>query len=385
MKPLGIYRTQTKQSTETHNVAEAYMALSDGKPWHLPKPSIQDGVIMEGAGGVQSSVIDMLNYSQKFMEALNDQLTRNVTSTAGSPFKQLPMISRRHIDLSPGSSDLERSYAMGWLCIELPGPLGTVGLNPMHVDAMPLVGKGLPDHTLVYHHQGSLIDFSSSLHLIPSLQTAIVVLTNSIGNNDGADWLGQLLVETVLDNPDKNDYVQLAKSSVQVSNHLWKQMAEDLQKSRVHDTPMRILSEYAGNYYNAVGNWHMEVWVEQDGLYMCHQDDRKQSYRLEHYNFDTFTWLLTRNESVKRGRFPMTEKDFYVLAFGQSKSKQIDHVIWKHDPSVPEGKTFRRRTESASEGSIDPTTDQRQQNRLGAKGRDCKLDFDKNRCSSSAN
>ena len=41
-----------------------------------------------------------------------------------------------------------------------------------------------------------------------------MVLTNSMSNNDAVDWLSQLLLETVLDNPDKNDFVELAKSSV---------------------------------------------------------------------------------------------------------------------------------------------------------------------------
>lgn len=36
------------------------MALSDGKPYHLPRPGVEDGVIMESAVGVRSSVADLL-------------------------------------------------------------------------------------------------------------------------------------------------------------------------------------------------------------------------------------------------------------------------------------------------------------------------------------
>ena len=54
----------------------------------------------------------------------------------------------------------------------LPRPLGTVGLNSMYVDAMPLVGTSLEESTMVIHHQGSLIDFLSSIRLIPSIRTA---------------------------------------------------------------------------------------------------------------------------------------------------------------------------------------------------------------------
>ncbi|KAL9584282.1 MAG: hypothetical protein Q9212_002225 [Teloschistes hypoglaucus] len=262
LKPLGLNRTVTEHSSKIENVARAYMALSDGTPYHLPRPSVEDGVIMEGAVGVQSSVADLLTYSQKLMQAADDQCSRNTTSTEGSPLKQVPTLLENHIDLSPEPSELERSYPLGWIRTELPGPLGTVGLNPMYVEAMPLVGKGLKEPRLVYHHQGSLIDYLCSIHLVPSTRTAIVVLTNSMSNNDAADWLGQLLLETVLDNPEPDDYVELARRSVENSNALWSQMAYEHENLRIPDTPVRELSEYVGSYYNVVRSWHMEVWVE---------------------------------------------------------------------------------------------------------------------------
>lgn len=175
------------------------MALSGGTPYHLPRPSVEDGVIMEGAVGVQSSVADLLTYSQKVMQAADDQISRNTTSNEGSPLKQVSTLLENHINQSAAPSKLERSYALGWIRTMLPGPLGTVGFNPMYVEAMPMVGKGLKEPRMVYHHQGSLIDYLCSIHLIPSTRTAIVVLTNSMSNNDAADWLGQLLLETVLE------------------------------------------------------------------------------------------------------------------------------------------------------------------------------------------
>lgn len=95
-----------------------------------------------------------------------------------------------------------------------------VGLNPMYVEKMPVVGKGLAKPQLCIFHQGSLQSFVSSVHLLPDTNTAIVVLTNSMANNDTADWLGELLLEAVLDNPDKNDYIEIAKSSAKTSTEL---------------------------------------------------------------------------------------------------------------------------------------------------------------------
>lgn len=163
------------------------MALSDGTPFHLLRPSVEDGVIMEGVVDVQSSVTDLLKYAQNIMTTADDQFSRNSTSTKGSPLAQLPTLLEGHIHLSPEYSKLERYYALGWIRTVLPSPLGTVGLNPMYVDTVPLVRKGLKEPTLILHHQGSLIDYLSSIHLIPSTQTAVVVLSNSMSNNDVAD------------------------------------------------------------------------------------------------------------------------------------------------------------------------------------------------------
>ncbi|MCJ1398273.1 hypothetical protein MMC11_001470 [Xylographa trunciseda] len=368
LTPLGLDRTISEHSSRTENVAQAYMALSDGSPVHLPRPSVEDGVLMEGAVGLQSSVRDLLTYAQNLIEAANDQKSRQTTSTEGSPLKQLPTILQGHINLSQTASELERSYTLGWIHTMLPGPLGTVGLNPMYVDVMPLVGKGLTEPEMIIHHQGSLVDFLSSIHLIPSTRAAVVVLRNSMSINNAADWLGQLILEAIIDNPDQNDYVKLAKDSVEASNHLWVRMAEKLEESLIPDTPMRELSSYEGSYYNIVKDWQMEIWLEERELYMCHQDDRSQSYQLKHYNYDTFSWLLTRNETVRRGLFPVTLTEYYLLAFGQGQDGQIDHVIWKHDPSVPKGETFKRLSGSAPQKGLPLMASAGTQNVLGAKG-----------------
>ena len=246
----------------------------------------------------------------------------------------------------------------------LPNPLGICGLNPMYVESMPMVGKGLHDPELVLHHQGSLIDSLSSIHLIPRTRTAVVVLTNSMAKNDAADWLGQAVVEAILDNPDKNDYVTLAKESAKTSIELWSQMAEKLEADRIPNTPQRKNSEYTGSYYNAVEDYYLDIYEKDGELYLCHQGDKSQSYRLKHFNYDSFSWLLTGDECARRGLFPDTNFDFYILRFGVDEHDNIDHVVWKHDPSVPQGETFRQQ-KSRQE---DLGAEAGKQNILGPKG-----------------
>lgn len=366
LEPLALNRTRTRHDFDKKNVAQAYMALSDGSPFQLPRPRIGDGTIMEGAAGVQSTVSDLLKYSQVLMETAakeDSEQTNNITGY--SPFKQLRVILKGHIDLSPVVAGREQSYALGWIRTMLPGPLGTCGLNPMYVESMPIVGKGIDDPELVIHHQGSIIDFLSSIHLIPRTRTAVVVLTNSLARNDAADWLGQLIVEAILDNPYKNDYVELAKQSAETSIALWSQMARNLEEGRDPNTPRRPNWEYVGSYYNVVKDYYIEVFEKDQELFMCHQGDRSQSYQLKHFRYDSFSWLLTRDECAHRGLFPETHLEFYILRFGLDERDNIDHVVWKHDPSVPEGETFRQLCQQAS------IVEQKQggnQNVLGPKG-----------------
>ena len=336
LDPLGMNNTTIKLNPDSDNVAQAYMALSDGTPHHLPRPEQGDGKLGEGAAGIQSSVRDLLTFYKHVMLAEQKE-TRGEQTT---PLKDIKNLLSPHIPLEPGPQTSERSYGMGFVRTELPGSLGMIGLNPMYVEDMPIVGKGLKEPCLCIYHQGSIEGYLSSVHLLPDTNTAIVVLTNSMANNDAADWLGQLLLEAVLDNPYKNNYIAIARNSATTSVGLWPSMAKELEKHREPSTPIKPLAKYTGLYYNIIGNWCIDVF-EDEGLKMCFQQNREVPYRLEHYRHDSFSWLLTRNEAVLRGRFPVVCLDFYIMIFGEADdAENIDRLTWKHDPDVPNGETF---------------------------------------------
>ncbi|KAL8811580.1 MAG: hypothetical protein Q9223_007501 [Gallowayella weberi] len=338
--PLGMKGTTTKVDPSTENVAKGYMALSDGTPYHLPRPKQGDGKLAEGAAGIQSNVRDLLTFYKSVMQADKEQKCGEDTS---SPLKNIATITSPHISLEPETTSLERSYALGLIRTTLPGSLGVVGLNPMYVDKMPIVGKGIETPRVCIYHQGSIVPYLSSAHLLPDTNTAIVVLTNSMANNDAADWLGQLLLETVLDNPEKNDYVAIAKESAATSVALWPKMAKELEKRRRPDTPQQPPIIYVGKYYNIVGDWCIHVFEDEGILKMCFQGQRDESYRLAHYRYDEFSWLLTRDEDVRRGRFPVVNLEFYILSFrAAGDGGEMQQLIWRHDPDVPAGETFYR-------------------------------------------
>jgi hypothetical protein len=194
----------------------------------------------------------------------------------------------------------------------------------MFVPAMPLVGRGCKKEgsdgkgkgPTVWYHNGSLVGFFSSVHILPETGTIIVVLVNSIPKNDAADWVGQLLVEAMLDCPEKNNYLDLAKESANAYDAMWTQLPHDMDKARTPGSPTKPLPAYAGRYYNKLGNWFIEVIHDTEGLKFSFQGRETQTHRLQTFGTDMFYWPLTEAESRARGRWPDLDVATYVFHFG---------------------------------------------------------------------
>ena len=344
-EPLGMKRTITSRHSELGNRAEAYVALADGTPYHLPRPFPEDGQIMQGAVGVQSCVHDLLLYYTALMQAAADQAEHRTTSTDGNPLKQAQMLFKAHIPLSTEPSDREESYGLAWARTVLPASTSTVGLNPTYVSEMPIIGKGLKKPELCLWHQGSSNCVLHAVFLLPESQTAVIVLTNALAHNDVADWIGQLILEKILNVPEPNDYLALAKLSAENSSALWPKMKADLERERTRDTSPKSLECYVGKYYNRAENFYLEIEHREDRLTMCFQGNHEQRYTLEHYEHDIFSWVLTRDECARRGRFPVTWRAFYLLRFrAQSGSDEVEELVWVNDGAWDAGETFSKRS-----------------------------------------
>lgn len=217
--------------------------------------------------------------------------------------------------------------------------VGQIGTNSMFILKMLVVGKGT-EKRRVWHYNGSLVGFFSFVHVLPDSDAAIVVLTNSLANNDAADWIGQLLLETVLDNSEPNGYIRLAKDSADGYRDLWTSMKTKFEDSHAPDTTSRPLHEYLGSYYNKIGNWHISVELDDGNLTFKFQGRPDQVYRLKHYNYDTFSWLLTADESIVRRRWPDLDSAVYLFHFEPDNGNSVTALRWVHDWAVPDGEVF---------------------------------------------
>ncbi|KAI0901759.1 beta-lactamase/transpeptidase-like protein [Annulohypoxylon nitens] len=342
-EPLGMSRTITSNKTGLDNRAEPYQALSDGTPYHLEcRPTFEDGQIMQGAIGIQSCVRDLLTYYDALLAAFTDQSQHNTTSSAENPLVQVPTLLQAHAKMFELPSGNENSYALGWARTELPAPMGSIGLNPTYVAEMPLVGKGLKVPRLCIWNQGSNMCSLHFVALLPDTHTAVVVLSNGLSNNDVSDWIGQLLLETIIDNPEKNNYLDLAKLSAKNSGARWPKIKTDLEEERIPGTSHLPLSSYVGQFWSENHILKIEIRQENGQLQICFQGKHEFWYPVEHYEYDVFTWVLTRDESVQRGRFPVTWRNFYKIRFVRSEDGRIDRLVWEHDGAYPGGECFYR-------------------------------------------
>lgn len=345
LSPLKLHRTFTDPAPEDEkNVAKAYCTLDNGAATQIHTVRSGDSVFGGSSGGLRSCVSDLLKLYGAFMEAINDQFETGATSTDGSPFKQASHLVAAKIPMDHPTIG-ETSYALGWVRVQLPGMMGAVGCNPpLMPQGMPIVGKGAPSRLVVYH-QGSLPGALSSVMLIPETRSSIVVMTNSLSLNDCPDWVGQLVLEEMLEVPHtkRNDYLKAARVSADKTLAWYASVSAELKVNQTGDTSHRPLVEYQGEYWNTSGIFKIVISLHIDSLVWAAQGLESERYLLTPYENDSFTWLQPRDEMARRGRWVDQGAEFWKLHFHPDEHGRIVSLSWAHDKDIPNGEIFLRK------------------------------------------
>ena len=76
------------------------------------------------------------------------------------------------------------------------------------------------------------------------------------------------------------------------------------------------------------------------------QGQQTQRHKLAPHGRDRFSWLLSERESAELGRWPDLDPEIYLFRFEGTGdcADEITGLRWVHDPDVPEGEVFGRRT-----------------------------------------
>lgn len=170
----------------------------------------------------------------KAVECQNDK----EATTQLSPLKELASLMRPHIS-RPVDSLLEQTYALGWNRTQLPGKLD-FGWNAGAVKAMPTLGGRFLGRIVIWHG-GKMPGTTAAVCLLPESGTGVVVLQNSLGLCDVADWACQLLLDKNFLGSPVYDYVRLASESVTNGGLRMKEVQARLEREQVHGTKHRPL------------------------------------------------------------------------------------------------------------------------------------------------
>ncbi|KAL0259328.1 hypothetical protein SLS55_005064 [Diplodia seriata] len=324
-EPLGLERTTIGEPPH-ENRALCYMSLDDATPINVPHPQPGAGRLMAAAGGMKTCVNDLLKLYSAFLDAVEHP---DQEHSAYNPFRLVPKLIEPQIRVD-ASSPFQIHYALGWVRSELPAPLGLIGINPMILEEeMPIVGRDCAPELCLYHN-GSLPGVLASVHLLPRTKTAIVVLANSMPLTDSADLVGQHLVEAVVGTPRPHDYIEWSKKTRETLlsrySGLQGRLQEDRSRSPEGPGP---LDRYCGQYFNKLGNWHVQVTACENKLRMYVQSFSDVYYDLDWHSGTTFTWPFDHEADVKVARFPHFFLSFHRVNFVEDSNGSITSLNWE--------------------------------------------------------
>lgn len=138
----------------------------------------------------------------------------------------------------------------GWGRVQLTNRMGQIGLNHGLIpDGMPIIGKAVPSQLVIFH-QGSHPGALAIVMLLPDSENVIIVLSNSLALTDVPDWVGQLVLEELLDvsESERVDYLAPAKAAVAENLKWYPELVKELDAAQKHGTSRKNLEEYVGVY-----------------------------------------------------------------------------------------------------------------------------------------
>ncbi|KAJ5665662.1 beta-lactamase/transpeptidase-like protein [Penicillium maclennaniae] len=326
LDPLKMRHTYYTGETREHE-AKPYAALENRSMVSVPPPLYGKDVLMGPAGGIRSSVNDLLILYKAFMSA-----ERGLANLTKPVIRDIQQLWRGHQNI-PFPSLREHSYGFGWARAQLPAQLSR-GPDPLR----PIVGVGVPSQLALFHG-GAITGYNTYTVLLPEIESAAVVLTNSQSLNGGVELIGELLVEMLLNNShNAADYRSLAKLLADATLQQEMDINKSLVAGRTAKKPSKPLDAYIGKYVNAAGNFVIQIGYTKDkkSLQVSYMGRNADAFRLVPYQKDSFYWILTHDESATLAREFIFPAEYHIIKFGsQHGGPNVSCLWWKHDADLP--------------------------------------------------
>jgi hypothetical protein len=135
---------------------------------------------------------------------------------------------------------------------------------------------------VAYYYAGSVIGYLASVTLIPEARSSIVVLSNTLLNQDTPDWAGLLLLDELLDvaKDDRVDFIPYAQEAASTWAQGFPKMMEEFDAGRKAGTSMKLASSFVGFYWNDAKTWCSDIYrnPRDDTLCMADCGDHEAKY-----------------------------------------------------------------------------------------------------------
>ena len=326
-EPLGMMRTTASLDVlkKDQNVATPYVTLTDGSMVAVNTPVVSDTHMDGEAGGIRSSVSDLLKWCKANLDSLKDK--------SANSLKEVGTLTSATTIMNPENL-ADGVYCLGWVRQSTPAKLGPISLNRR--SRSPLVGASTPSVQII-SHQGDVIGYTGSLYLLPDTDSAVVTLTNGIGFTDAADWVAQDLIQSICGLAPSVDFVAEAQAATQgFLSRFEEEFRKPLEKARKHGTRPGPLKDYVGEYRLDGYDLVLQVQrVPDDALKLCMVVNRcpDQVHTLSHFHLDTFCLLPeSYDEALTKGYMgTFGHWEEYLVSFNRLAEGDIGSLTWRFD------------------------------------------------------
>ncbi|KAF2973175.1 hypothetical protein GQX73_g430 [Xylaria multiplex] len=333
LRRIGLSQTTVyKSAIPKGSTALPYLVLDDKSLARTGDLSLTDGELMSPAGGIRSTVRDMLSWGNSLIAAFQDD---------GSPLFSMDAVFSGQSFLKK-SATVDELYSLGFVKATTPAQFGIIGFNPGLVNSMPIIG-GSPGHQ-VFYHNGAMPGYNNCFVIIPNLDIVIIVLTNSISQGDTADWAAQALIQAVLDTESTVDIVSFAEQASTKWRTKYARISNILNAQRIPDTDEPSRRDLVGIYYHSTGALYLEVYEDEQGVFMFNINGlQSQAHVLSHYHYDTFVFLPSADERILRGLLHYGTHS-WLLSFKKNAQGEVERIIWRLDEQdTTQGEVFIRK------------------------------------------
>lgn len=347
IEPLNLRNTvvSSAEFDSSSNRAHGYAKLDSGEYKKLKSGDTytrDDHSPLLGAIGVQSSIVDLLNFSAAMMDAyISEKDGSSSLKASTNPLRQMqevwgPQWTRPTED----GFDNELAYCMGWYSGYMPtAGLGYMGTNhevkkkdQKAFNRKYILGRESPRRFFI-GHQGNANGYSSAMYLFPGTKSAVVALTNGGNLGDAADFAAKVMIQALFDAKPSIDYLQLAQEEADLHRQWHMQLLVDWL---AHSDAMQKeaeLHEYVGNYLWSNVTVNIFICEEKNRLALTINSNQDSRCNLEFYAKDVYSFTpRTRDEWLYKG---MMDWEHYFVGnvhFRRGPTGVVNGLDWKYEP-----------------------------------------------------